>query len=266
VLRSRDNPRVRRWRRLQRDARLRRTERRALLEGAHLLAALLERGGVPLALIATEASLEDAEIAALVRRTGIAPVFLSERVFRSVSDTETPTGLAAEIEIRCDEIDPAASPGCAFLEGVQDAGNVGAILRSAAAFGVADVVLDGKCADPWSPKVLRAAMGAHFGLRIAQHPDLAEAVARFAGTTVCAVPATGVVLASIDLRGRVGWIFGAEGRGVSAALAMRATLRASIPMAPGAESLNVGAAAAICFYEQARQRAGAAPSTPGARS
>jgi TrmH family RNA methyltransferase len=117
------------------------------------------------------------------------------------------------------------------------------------------------CADAWSPKVLRAAMGAHFSLRIAEMPDLAQALAQFGGPLVCTAPTGGTTPAATDLTGRLGWIFGAEGQGVSAAAAALATHRISIPLAPGAESLNVAASAAILFYERARQI-----STSGARS
>jgi TrmH family RNA methyltransferase len=97
-------------------------------------------------------------------------------------------------------------------------------------------------------------MGAHFALQVVAASDLEAELRRFGGRVACAVPRGGTPLAQADLRGRIAWIFGAEGRGVSAALARRATLRVTIPMARGTESLNVGAAAAICFYEQARQR------------
>ena len=102
---------------------------------------------------------------------------------------------------------------------------------------------------------LRAAMGAHFSLRLGRTDDLAAALERFAGTTVCAVAHGGRPLAEIELGARVGWIFGAEGRGVSAAVASLAAQRTTIALAPGTESLNVAAAAAICFYERARRRA-----------
>ena len=142
-----------------------------------------------------------------------------------------------------------------FLEGIQDAGNVGAILRSAAAFGIKDAVLGKGCADAWSPKVLRAAMGAHFSMRIGEGVDLAEEIARFGGTMVCTVPRGGKTLKDADLSGRIGWIFGAEGQGVSKALAGHAKLKVTIPMPGTAESLNVAVAAAICFYEFSRRAA-----------
>jgi TrmH family RNA methyltransferase len=139
-----------------------------------------------------------------------------------------------------------------FLDAIQDAGNVGAILRSAAAFGIRQVVLGQGCADAWSPKVLRAAMGAHFAMAIQDSADLGAAIDKFGGKLICTVPRGGTPLAGADLSGRAGWLFGAEGQGVSAALAARAALKVTIPMAAGAESLNVAAAAAICFYEFSR--------------
>lgn len=253
VLRSRDNARVRRWARLARDPRARRTERRALLEGVHLVAAFLEHGGHPMAVLVTEAGLRQPEIAALVGRAGRAPVLLADGVFRAVVEVGSPTGLAAEIEIPGAGPDLAAVQCCVFLEGLQDAGNVGAILRSAAAFGVDAAVLGRGCADPWSPKALRAAQGGHFSLGIVDDADLVSALGRFAGPVACTVPRGGMALQDLDLRGRVGWVFGSEGQGVSPELEARAAFRATIRTSDDAESLNVAAAAAICLYERSRQ-------------
>ena len=254
VLRSRDNARVKHWHALAHDARARRSERRALLEGAHLLVAFLASGGRPVALLVSETGHANTEIAALVRRAGAAPTLVADSLFRWVVDVTAPAGVAAEIEIPEQAAD-AARGDCVFLEGVQDAGNVGAILRSAAAFGVRVAVLDGHCADPWSPKALRAAMGAHFALAIRRSADLAAEIAAFAGTTVCAAAHGGRPLGEIDLGERIGWILGGEGQGVSAALTRLAAQNATIGLAPGTESLNVAATAAILFYERARRGA-----------
>jgi TrmH family RNA methyltransferase len=109
--------------------------------------------------------------------------------------------------------------------------------------------------------VLRAAMGGHFALRLVETPDLAAALKQFRGTLVCAVARGGAAPSELDLAGPVGWILGAEGQGVSPAAAAQAGVQASIALAAGTESLNVAAAAAILFYERARQL-----STRGARS
>ncbi len=248
---SRANPRVRRWRALAQDAGARRKERRALIEGEHLVAACLDAGWALETLILSKSSISRFE--ALSRRAGATTV-LADAVFRSISDTETPAGIAAEIELPISNGNLKTAENCIFLEGIQDAGNVGGILRSAAAFGVSHAVLGAGCADAWSPKVLRAGMGAHFALVIEEKADLAGAMERFGGRVACTVARGGVALPDADVSGRVGWLFGAEGRGVSAALAARSALRVTIPMPGGAESLNVAAAAAVCLYEAARRR------------
>jgi TrmH family RNA methyltransferase len=245
VIRSRDNPRVKRWVKLASDSGFRRKEGRVLIEGPHLVAEALQAGIEPITLIASETGLKRNEVQELLGRRE--PVVLGDRLFGVVADAETPPGIAAEIAIPR-PLD-AGSKAAVFLEGIQDPANVGAILRSAAAFGVGEVLHDAACADPWSPKVLRAAMGGHFKLALRQVSDLVTPLEEFQGATVCTVSSGGTSLKDLELRGRIGWIFGSEGRGVSPALAAKARLQATIPMAAGSESLNVAAAAAICLYE-----------------
>jgi TrmH family RNA methyltransferase len=260
-LRSRDNPRARRWHALLRDARQRAQERCAVLEGAHLLAAYLDAGGTPRAVLVSESGEANAEIARLVARAGLSPVRVSDALLRWIADVASPPGVAAEIALPAPAAGSASVCHAMFLDGIQDAGNVGAILRNAAAFGVDAVVLGPGCADPWSPKVVRAAMGGHFALRVLETSDLVAVLAEFQGRLLCAVPRAGAAPASLDLSGPLGWILGAEGQGVSAEAAARAAQRVSIPLAQGAESLNVAAAAAVLLYERRRQL-----STRGARS
>jgi TrmH family RNA methyltransferase len=97
-------------------------------------------------------------------------------------------------------------------------------------------------------------MGAHFSMAILEAADLAAALTGFGGRAACTVPRGGAAISRADLSGRIGWIFGAEGQGVSEALAARASLKVTIPMPGGAESLNVAAAAAICFHEWSQRR------------
>jgi TrmH family RNA methyltransferase len=252
MISSKENARVKRWARLGRDARLRRREQRAIIEGPHLVAEALHAGLEPAALLASESGLLRQEIRDLLQKRQ--PVLLSDAVFRSIADADNPQGIAAEIAIPRIQ----AKGDCVFLEGVQDPSNVGAIIRSAAALGARTLVLDQDCADAWSPKALRAGMGGHFKLAIRHAVSLDKEFDAFSGTLVCTVPASGVSLREADLDGRLGWIFGAEGRGVSERAARRAEVKVTIPMAAGTESLNVAATAAICLYE--------AFSRPGARS
>lgn len=219
-----------------RDARLRRAERRVVIEGPHLLAAALEARIQPVAVFGTEAG--------LAKGSGwkIAPVVMTAPVFAAIADAETTQGIGAEIALPSIKRDGAL----VLLEGVQDPGNVGAIIRSAAAFGVGTVVVDRQCADPWSPKVLRAGQGGHFTVGVQQVDDLLTALGDH--RLICSVVAGGRPLREVALSGRIAWAFGAEGAGLSRLLVEKAAERVTIPMAAG-ESLNVAAAAAICLYE-----------------
>ncbi len=249
-LTSRDNPKVKRWIRLAGDARYRRSEKRALIEGPHLVAAALQHGIRPVAVLVTEEGAANREIAALLPANA---VVLGKGVFRAIVDSDTPQGLAAEIVIPDAR---RATGNTLFLEGVQDPANVGAILRSAAAFGIGRVVLDRACADPWSPRALRAGAGGHFALGIAETEDLGADIEAFKGTVACTVPRGGTALADAPLDRGAAWVFGAEGCGLSDETIRRADLRVTIPMAPGTESLNVAAAAAICLYQSFSRFAG----------
>jgi len=231
---------VKRWAKLVRDSRLRRAERRVVIEGPHLLAAAIEAGIEPVAVLGTEAGLARPEVAAL--KLKVAPAVMTPSVFAAIADAETAPGVAAEIAVPSAKRDGPL----VLLEGVQDPGNVGAIIRSAAAFGVGTVVLDRQCADPWSPKVLRAGQGGHFAVGVEQTDKLL--VAAGARRLICTVVAGGTPLREAKLSGSIAWAFGAEGAGLSDAMLAEAAERVTIPMA-GGESLNVAAAAAICFYE-----------------
>jgi TrmH family RNA methyltransferase len=148
---------------------------------------------------------------------------------------------------------PADAPLVLALEDIQDPGNVGTLLRSAAAAGAGHVLLSQRCAFAWSPKVLRAAMGAHFVLDIFENVDLAALVA---GAKVATLATSGYAtqrLYDVDLRQPVAWLFGHEGQGVADDLLSMATHQVVIPHLGQIESLNVAACAAVCFFEQLRQ-------------
>jgi TrmH family RNA methyltransferase len=141
-----------------------------------------------------------------------------------------------------------------LLDGVQDPGNVGSILRSAGAAGIRQVYCSAGTAFCWSPKVLRAAMGAHFVLEIFENVDL-PALAASARIPVLATSGyASERLYGLDLSGPVAWVLGHEGQGVSSELLDLATRRVAVPHAGKVESLNVAACAAVCFFEQLRQQ------------
>ena len=252
---SADNPTFRLLRQLAESGRERRKRRRTLLDGPHLVQAYLERIGAPEMLVASRSGLDRPEIRRLAERAAAgSTLVLTDELFEAVAPVDTPSGVLALVPI---PPEPAAVPArgsCVVLESVQDAGNVGSILRSAAAAGVPLALLTRGCAQAWSPKVLRAAMGAHFSLGILEHADPAALLAAYPGAVVATRADAPLRIFEADLRGPVAWLFGNEGAGLSPEVAALARLAVAIPMPGGAESLNVAAAAAICLYEQLRQR------------
>lgn len=262
---SRDNPALKALRALLGDARRQREEGCTVLEGPHLVAAALDHGVRPDLVVVSEGALTHAEVEALlVRLAGVETLCLPDALFCSLSALAAPLGILARIAVPGRAADPAgAVPSaptfavtgdCLLLDAVQDAGNVGTLLRTAAAAGVRDVLLGPGCAGAWTPRVLRAAQGAHFSLAIRERADLEGFLRTYAGLSVATVARDGVSLYDLDCAGPVAWLFGNEGQGVSSALLAAARRCVTIPLAPGCESLNVAAAAAICLFEMRRQR------------
>jgi TrmH family RNA methyltransferase len=258
---SRQNPRLREAAALIASARERRKSGRCVLEGEHVVATCAARHGAPDTLIVTEAALARPAVRALAERHASALV-VSESLSRN-------RGAAGKRRRAGRRGTPArARRGCGFrmlLDGVQDPGNVGSMLRSAAAAGVAQVLLSAHCAFAWSPKVLRAGQGAHFCVDIHEDVDLPAWAATYratGGEIVAAVAAGGTPLFAAPLAGRVALAIGNEGAGLSGELAGQATQRVSIPMPGGVESLNAAAAAAVCLFECVRRR-DAAPGAAG---
>ncbi|GAB7126818.1 RNA methyltransferase [Silvimonas sp. JCM 19000] len=223
-----------------------------LLDGPHLVAAALDAGWPLERILISQSGLQRPEHQTLLARYGKDPALLDDALFATLTELPSATGLIALAHI---PNAPALRHAglCLWLDGVQDPGNVGAILRTAAAAGVQQVALSLHSADVWSPRVLRAGMGAHFALEIVERTDLLAAASQFNGRIAALMLDGAVDLYESDLRGDVALVMGAEGQGVSTELEAAATLRLKIPMQPGIESLNVGHAAAICLYERVRQ-------------
>ena len=256
-IRSSDNPFFKELVKLAGSARLRSKADQTLLDGAHLLAAYLDAGMLPQHILLNEHALQDVEIAALLKRVGDVPVTqLDDKLFAKLSELKTPTGILALIALPQSQVSVALSRFALLLEDIQDPGNLGSMLRSAAAAGCDAVFLSKGCTDAWSPKVLRAAMGGHFSLRIYEQQDLLSVVKAFSGTLLATSLQATRSLYDCDLRGNVAFLIGNEGAGLSADLLNLATPTITIPMHGKVESLNAAAAAAICLFEAVRQRAG----------
>jgi RNA methyltransferase, TrmH family len=253
---SRDNPQVKALKALLGDARRQREESRAVLEGPHLIAAALDHGVLPDLIAVSEGALLHSEVQALLARLAdVDTLRLPDALFRSLSELAAPLGILARIAVLPE---PTFSDrrDCLLLDAIQDPGNVGTLLRTAAAAGVNDVLLGNGCAGAWTPRVLRAAQGAHFGLRIREQVDLAAFLRSYESQSIAAVAHAGETLYRMNFVLPTAWLFGNEGSGIAPELVALVGRRASIPLAPGSESLNVAAAAAICLFEMRRQRTG----------
>ena len=181
---------------------------------------------------------------------------LADALMAGASTLDSPAFMMAIVPTPIADAIPGDADVMLALEDVQDPGNIGSMLRSAAAAGVRYVALSKTCAFAWAPKVLRAAQGAHFSLNISEGVDLAEFVSQFQGQSLALVAETQTAKPLFDMNLRAPTIFliGNEGAGLSKALMNSATHRVTIPMPGKIESLNAAAAGAICLFELVRQR------------
>jgi TrmH family RNA methyltransferase len=263
---SRDNEAYKSLARLALKASERRRAGLTVIDGAHLLAAFLDSGRKPEQLVVSDGGLADAEIAALMARCGAVPVMLlADALFESLSALQAPTGLMAVVRTPGGEAVAPEASLVLFLEDIQDPGNVGTLLRSAAAAGATDVVLSPRCAFAWSPKVLRAGMGAHFVVNIVEGVEAGDFLGAYRGGSVALDGSAPTSLYDLDLRSPTAFLVGNEGAGLSDATRRAARARARIPMPGRMESLNAGIAGSICLFEAVRQRAHKALGAQAAR-
>jgi TrmH family RNA methyltransferase len=252
---SRDNAAWKAMARLAASGSQRRRTGMSVLDGAHLLATFLDSGRRPEEVVVNRAGLADREIAALVERSAPARVTLvSDALFNSLSTVDSPTGVIAAVRTPEASRAPPDASLVLLLEDIQDPGNLGTLLRSAAAAGAGHVLLSGKCAFAWSPKVLRAAMGAHFAVNIVEDADLAAYVRDYRGSSVALSARGEASLYDLDLAKPSAFLVGNEGAGLSKGLQGAAKVRARIPMPGPVESLNAATAGSICLFEAVRQR------------
>lgn len=257
-LSSRANPLLARVRKLQRDPGAGRALGLVWLEGEHLCEAYSQSGRAIAHALLTETGWQQPSLQRLARRAERIAV-MPEALFAGISGLESPAPIGFLIGYpSATAVQPHAAT--VVLDRLQDAGNVGNVLRSAAALGVPQVIALKGTAALWSPKVLRAGMGAHFGLHLMEAlraEDLDALRLPLVATSSHAGPA----LHEASLPDPCAWVFGHEGQGVAPELLARCALTVRIPQPGTGESLNVGSAAAICLYESLRRRLAGAVST-----
>jgi TrmH family RNA methyltransferase len=255
------NPRLR-WLKSLDKPRERRREGVAVAEGLKAVAELVPLAERVVHLFWSEAAEARAEGAALVaafRERGVAMDRVAPALLERLADTKNPQGVLAVVRTAPAPLD-AVLGGRAdllVLEGVQDPGNVGTLVRTVEAVGGAGIVLAGASADPTGPKCVRAAAGSLFRVPYVVWPHPPEGLAdrvRDAGYRVGIASPSGAPLAEVLPDEPVAWVLGAEGQGVSEAFRRRGSFAAAIPMAPGVDSLNVAVAGSLLLY--ARRLAG----------
>jgi len=260
---SKDNPQVKALIKLAGSSRERRRTGTTILEGEHLVRAHQESGGTAEMILASESALARPAIRSFFESVPAkARVVLADALLARVSQLVSSAGVAAVVRTPEPGPLPHTPSNCLLLENIQDPGNLGSILRTAVAAGTRQVFLSRESVFAWSPKVIRAGMGAHFFLSIFEGIDVDEFAHSFRGSVVAMEPRAETSLYDLDLRGPVAWVLGNEGAGLSESVRRLATHRARIPIAGPAESLNVAAAAAICLFEQLRQRSVSTPAVP----
>jgi len=248
-IQSRDNPQLRMLRKLASDNTAYRKAGRFWIEGEHLCSAALLRGAVPAMAFFSESAWARAAMPDVAPTVYVLP----DALFRSLSTLESPADMGFVMDMPVPApIDPHAAT--LVLDRVQDAGNVGSMLRSASAFGFGQVIALRGTAALWSPKVLRAGMGAHFALSLLEGADL-DSVQALAVPLLVTSSHAGNFIQDCRLPFPCAWAMGHEGQGVQPALMALAAQQVRIGQPGGEESLNVAAAAAICLHASALEGA-----------
>jgi TrmH family RNA methyltransferase len=256
MITSSHNPKIQWVRKLQSQPRLRREADAFVVEGVRLAEEALASGWEAiLALHSAELDERGMQVVEGFTQRGVSVEMVSADALRAASDTQSPQGIIAVLSRRSLPTPPQAD-FIFIIDGVRDPGNLGSMLRSAAAAGADLACLAEGCADPWAPKVVRAAMGAHFHLplQVLSWEELEEYLKGAGVRTYLADANGGIAFNQADFRAPLALIIGGEAEGASPAALRLANERVRIPMPGGSESLNAAAAAAILLFEVVRQR------------
>jgi len=230
----------------------------AALDGVHVCQAWLQAKGAPVHAVFDAERINKPELAALLAAvlasapaTGI--TLLAPHLLKSLASVPADQGVLFMVEPPAPVLPTRLTETTVWLDAVQDPGNVGTILRTCAAVGIARVLLGIGTAAAWSPKVLRSAQGAHFALDIHERLDLPACLERLDVPLVTTTLDASHTLFDAPLPTHCAWVFGHEGRGIATALVQAAALHLRIDHSTVVESLNVGVAAALCLFEQHRR-------------
>ncbi|MEO8280293.1 MAG: RNA methyltransferase [Ideonella sp.] len=248
---SRSNPQWQRLRKLANQPSAYREQGDAWVEGEHLCGEAARLSCAVRCAVISESAWEQMHLRQLAQHADEI-LLVPDQMLAGVSSMNSAPPIAFVMPLPImPGVDPVAPT--VVLDRLQDAGNVGTILRSAAAFGFKQVIALKGSAALWSPKVLRAGMGAHFGLRLIEGCE-PEALDTLAIPLLATSSHVADSIDSVELPWPCGWVLGHEGQGLSADVSRRCGQVLKIAQPGGMESLNVAVAASVCLYESSRQR------------
>ncbi|MCL6246748.1 MULTISPECIES: RNA methyltransferase [Acinetobacter] len=252
-LESKDNPKIKHLRGLIEQNAYRKKQGQTVLEGTHLVLSWLDSKRPIKSIFTTEQAINHADFDRIAEQYQGAVFILSESLYKDISTLGTSIACLAIVDLPSSSEALNFSEDTLILDNIQDPGNVGTLLRSAAAAGIEQVVCTKGSASLWSPRVLRAGMGAHFSLNTFENIALEDILTKFKIPVYATSSHQSENLYSKNLRQQCVWILGNEGQGVSE-YALQHAEAVAIPQPGGQESLNVAIAGSICFFEMVRQR------------
>ncbi|WP_180107989.1 RNA methyltransferase [Acinetobacter sp. YH12085] len=252
-LESKDNPKIKHLRGLIEQNAYRKKQGQTVLEGTHLVLSWLDSKRPIKSIFTTEQSINHADFDRIAEQYQGAVFILSESLYKDISTLGTSIACLAIVDLPSSSEALNFSEDTLILDNIQDPGNVGTLLRSATAAGIEQVVCTKGSASLWSPRVLRAGMGAHFSLNTFENIALEDILTKFKIPVYATSSHQSENLYSKNLRKQCVWILGNEGQGVSE-YALQHAEAVAIPQPGGQESLNVAIAGSICFFEMVRQR------------
>ncbi|WP_019673899.1 TrmH family RNA methyltransferase [Psychrobacter lutiphocae] len=261
VITSDKNPTVKLAKALLTQSRQRKKSGQTVLEGVHLIESALQAKHFPTQIIISYSGLSHPEVQALLieisnHHLDNKLTVVSDSVYQSISSLGNGVDIMAIIDVPEHRLYKLKSPittDCLILNDVQDNGNMGTLLRTAAAVGIKTVICTKGCAQAWSPKTMRAGMGAQFGLTIYEGIEADEVLSYIRLPVYATSSHTDNIIYKQNLNRPVAWVMGHEGQGVCDAI-MQQAIPVALPQPNGQESLNVAIAGALCMYETLRQR------------
>lgn len=246
------NPTIKHAAALLTQHRIRKKSGQTVLEGVHLIEAAIKQNFTIKQIIIGQSALSHPEVTGLIEQITQPIILATDAVYKQIRSLGTGVDIMAIVEIPTPALGVIASD-CLILDGLQDLGNIGTLLRTASAVGISTIISTTGTAHLWSPKCLRAGMGAHFSLAIFEQVDY-EAILQKVKIPLYATSShTDKVIYQHNLTQPIAWVLGHEGQGVSE-IFLRTATAIALPQPNGQESLNVGVAGSVCFYEMLRQR------------